>query len=222
MALQVDLRNDCGTFASIVGLSQRPLSVPHFAEGLAQGMVLQPIVDVGRMTALSKPDGGVRGIVTGDAESEMCSIQWMRICGLVPASASMAARRRCGMQSIVTCWRSLPAGQTPRPGCGKVQISLLRSRASKSWDTTVAGLEGGVNTGGGGEPQSAGEVAGWSQGPACATAKAVATFLLCLGTLHGADGDTLPTYEVEGGFCDDPRFGLIHHFILRQKISFCC
>ena len=39
------------------------------AEGLARGMVPQPIVDairLGRMTAISKPDGGVRGIVTGD------------------------------------------------------------------------------------------------------------------------------------------------------------
>ena len=53
-------------------------------------------------------------------ESEMCTSQWMRICGFVPASASTAARRRCGMQSttdqsFATRWRSLPAGHTPRP-----------------------------------------------------------------------------------------------------------
>ena len=53
-------------------------------------------------------------------ESEMCTSQWMRICGFIPASASTAARRRCGMQSttdqsFATRWRSLPAGHTPRP-----------------------------------------------------------------------------------------------------------
>ena len=38
----------------------------------------------------------------------------------------------------------------------------------------------------------------WGAILACATARAVATSLLSLCTSHGADGDTLPTYEVEG------------------------
>ena len=58
----------------------------------------------------------------------------MRICGLIPESASTAARRRCGMQlttdqSSSARWRSLLAGQTPRPVCGVVQISLLKSKS---------------------------------------------------------------------------------------------
>ena len=38
----------------------------------------------------------------------------------------------------------------------------------------------------------------WGSILVCATARAVATPLLSLGTSHGADGDTLPTYEVGG------------------------
>ena len=38
----------------------------------------------------------------------------------------------------------------------------------------------------------------WCAILACATARAVATSLLSLGTSHGVDGDTPPTYEVEG------------------------
>ena len=46
------------------------------AEGLAQGAVPESIVDavrLGRMTALSKPDGGVRGIVVGDVIRRLVS-----------------------------------------------------------------------------------------------------------------------------------------------------
>ena len=45
----------------------------------------------------------------------------------------------------------------------------------------------------------------WGAILACATARAVATSLLCLGTSHGADGDTLPTYEVEGDHRSRPK-----------------
>ena len=62
-------RHDSGTIASSVGLSRRSSSVLHFGRRSGTGMVPQPIVDairLGRMTALSKPDGAVRGIVIGD------------------------------------------------------------------------------------------------------------------------------------------------------------
>ena len=75
-------------------------------------------------------------VATTPTELEMCTSQWMRICGFIPASASTAAR--CGMQlttdqSSATRWMSLFAGQTPRPVCGAVQISPSTKRASKSW-----------------------------------------------------------------------------------------
>ena len=53
----------------IVGSGRDALALALFATVLAQGQVPQNALDgirIGRVTALSKPDGGARGTVVGD------------------------------------------------------------------------------------------------------------------------------------------------------------
>ena len=65
------------------------------AEGLAQGAVPKAIVDalrLGRLTALRKPCGGVRGIVVGDVVRRLVSRTMAQQLGTVLESATAPHR----------------------------------------------------------------------------------------------------------------------------------
>ena len=84
------------------------------AEGLAQGAVPETIVDafrLGRLTALRKPCGGVRGIVAGDVVRRLVSRTMAQHLGTVVESATAlyqyALRTRAGCECIAHALQGL-------------------------------------------------------------------------------------------------------------------
>ena len=93
----------------------RDLRLFHsLAEGLAQGAVPETIVDalrLGRLTALRKPCGGVRGIVAGDVVRRLVSRTMAQQLGTVVESATApyqyALRIRAGCECIAHALQGL-------------------------------------------------------------------------------------------------------------------
>ena len=97
------------------------------AEGLAQGVVLEYIVDavrLGRMAALSKPDGGVRGIVVGDVIRRLVSRTMAQQMSAAVESATApfqcALSTRAGCECNCTCSARIDRLGS-RPICGRMR-----------------------------------------------------------------------------------------------------